>query len=132
MWDSDSPRGVVAISAIDMRASWVLARQHRFGQSYQNLPSTSRFKGRPILPSTWHMAGGRSSARCIEGNTGSAARAKSRPSDTSAHRAAFREIDQFRVNLHPGGLAVRPDVSDRLGPVHVVGVPARASLMTGS
>jgi len=34
--------------------------------------------------------------------------------------SAFREIDQFRVDLHPGGLAVRPDVSDRLGPVHVV------------
>jgi len=32
----------------------------------------------------------------------------------------FREIDQFRVDLHPGGFAVRPDVSDRLGPVHVV------------
>src|SRR5215472_14228901 len=33
---------------------------------------------------------------------------------------AFREIDQFRVNLHPGGLAVRPDVSDWLGPIYVV------------
>ena len=32
----------------------------------------------------------------------------------------FREIDQFRVDFHPGGLAVRPDVSDRLGPIHVV------------
>src|SRR6516225_6704588 len=32
----------------------------------------------------------------------------------------FREIGQFRVDLHPGRLAVRPDVSDRLGPVHAV------------
>jgi len=31
-----------------------------------------------------------------------------------------REIDQFRINLHPRGLAVRPEVSDRLGLVHVV------------
>ena len=32
----------------------------------------------------------------------------------------LREIDQLRVNLHPGSLAVRPDISDRLRPVHVV------------
>ena len=32
----------------------------------------------------------------------------------------FREIDQFRIGLHPRSLAVRPDISDRLGPVHVV------------
>jgi hypothetical protein len=31
-----------------------------------------------------------------------------------------REIGQFWVDLHPDGLAVRPDVSDRLCPVHVV------------
>ena len=28
----------------------------------------------------------------------------------------FREIGVFRVDLHPGGLTVRPDVSNRLGP----------------
>jgi hypothetical protein len=47
---------------------------------------------------------------------------KSRPSVEQrrpVHRL-FREIDQFRVDLHPSGLAVRPDVSDRLSPVHVV------------
>jgi len=32
----------------------------------------------------------------------------------------FREIGQFWVDFHPGGLAVRPNVSGRLGPVHVV------------
>jgi len=32
----------------------------------------------------------------------------------------FREIGQFWVDFHPGGLAVRPNLSGRLGPVHVV------------
>src|SRR5262245_42195972 len=33
---------------------------------------------------------------------------------------AFWDIDQFRIDLHLGGLALRPDISDWLGPVHVV------------
>jgi len=43
----------------------------------------------------------------------------------------FREIGVFWVDLHPGGLAVRPDVSDRPAQSMLSSVPARTTLMPG-